>query len=508
MSVQPNTLIKVYTDLALDKSYKNTLYFDNIANQNAFFHATKTPIATFQNNSYQRVNKNTIRVNAVADSLYNACYLAFQNSSYGQKWFYAFVEKVEYVSDTCCEITYSIDSIQSYLLQCDIKQAYVVREHSLTDKVGDNLTSEQVDIGNIICSDIESDTFNINTALLFCTSERSNVNPLGKWHDAGEFQGCVCPCNVVEYTLPNDIDKLQGDLHTFVAQKEIQNVQSIIMIPGEFATFGSGVFLSGDISKQRPNDFDGYKPKNNKLLTYPFNYLDVDSLTSIAHYRYEYFENGVKFQKIACVVSPNAQIALVPVGYNGSGTGLYNYNERITLQNFPQMPYTVDGYANWLAQNSTTQYISAISSAVTTGFGIVTGNPVAIVGGAIGLTNTLNSSITAQATPDQVRGLNSGNIDLASRSMGFYFKKMQVTKEYAKQIDDYFTCYGYATHKIKKPNISSRPHWNFVKTQNANIVGACPVENLSEICKAFDSGVTFWKKASEIGNYDLDNSPS
>ena len=119
----------------------------------------------------------------------------------------------------------------------------------------------------------------------------------------------------------------------------------------------------------------------------------------------------------------------MPVGYNGSGTGLYNYNERLTVQNFPQMPYTVDGYANWLAQNSTTQYISAISSAVTTGFGMVTGNPVAIVGGAIGLTNTLNSSITAQATPDQVRGLNSGNIDLASRSMGFYFKKMQVTKE-------------------------------------------------------------------------------
>lgn len=508
MSVQPNTIIKVYTDLALDKSYKNTLYFANVADQNSFFHGTKTPIETFQNTSYQRVNKNTIRVNAVADRLYNACYIAFQNSSYGQKWFYAFVEKVEYVSDTCCEITYSIDSIQSYLLQCDIKQSYVVREHSLTDKVGDNLTSEQVDIGNIICSDIESDTFNINTALLFCTSERSNVNPLGKWHDAGEFQGCVCACNVIEYTLPNDIDKLQGDLHTFVAQKEIQNVQSIIMIPGEFTSFGSGVFLSDVISKKRPNDFKGYKPKNNKLLTYPFNYLDVDSLSSIAHYRYEYFSDGVKFQKLACVVSPNAQIALVPTGYNGSGTGLYNYNERLTLQNFPQMPYTVDGYANWLAQNSTTQYISAISSAVTTGFGIVTGNPVAIVGGAIGLTNTLNSSITAQATPDQVRGLNSGNIDLASRSMGFYFKKMQVTNEYAKQIDDYFTCYGYATNRIKKPNISSRPHWNFIKTQNANVVGACPVENLAEICKAFDTGITFWKKANEIGNYNLDNSPA
>ena len=85
---------------------------------------------------------------------------------------------------------------------------------------------------------------------------------------------------------------------------------------------------------------------------------------------------------------------------------------------------------------------------------------------------------------------------------------MQVTKEYAKQIDDYFSCYGYATNRLKNPNISSRPHWNYIKTQNANVVGACPVENLAEICKAFNSGITFWKKASEIGNYDLDNSPA
>lgn len=352
MSVQPNTLIKVYTDLALDKSYKNTLYFDSVASQNAFFHATKTPIATFQNNSYQRVNKNTIRVNAVADSLYNACYIAFQNSSYGKKWFYAFVEKVEYVSDTCCEISYTIDSIQTYLLQCDIKQSFVEREHSVSDAIGENICSENLDLGNIVCVDIIENTFSVNTVLLFTTAPKATINPAGHFHKAGSYQGCVCACNIISYTLPEEINALITDLDVFVAQNESQNIQSIQYVPTSYVTYGSGVFLSPEYTKEMPLNFDGYVPKNKKLLTYPFNYLDVDSLNGIAHYRYEYFkDNKPTFQELACVVTPNPQLALVPVAYNGSGTGLYNYNERLTIQNFPQMPYAIDGYSQWLAQN-------------------------------------------------------------------------------------------------------------------------------------------------------------
>lgn len=504
MSVQPNTIIKVYTDLALDKSYKNTLYFGSVADQNSFFHGSKTPIATFQNNSYQRVNKKTIRVNSVADRLYNACYIAFQNSSYGQKWFYAFVEKVEYVSDTCCEISYTIDSIQTYLLQCDIKQCFVEREHSVTDEIGENICSENLDLGNIVCVDITENTFSVNTVLLFTTTPKATINPAGHFHKAGSYQGCVCACNIISYTLPEEMSNLISDLDVFVAQNESQNIQSIQYVPTSYVSYGSGVFLSPEFTKEMPLNFDGYVPKNKKLLTYPFNYLDVDSLNGIAHYRYEYFkDNKPTFIELACVVTPNPQLALVPVAYNGSGTGLYNYNERITIQNFPQMPYAIDGYSQWLAQNQGSIAISAISA----GIGIASGNPIAVAGGVATLANTLNNNIVAMGTPDQVKGLNSSNIDLAARRIGFYYKKMQVTKEYAKQIDDYFTCYGYATNRLKKPNVSSRPHWNYVKTQNANVVGACPVENLAEICKAFDTGITFWKKASEIGNYDLNNSP-
>ena len=66
--------------------------------------------------------------------------------------------------------------------------------------------------------------------------------------------------------------------------------------------------------------------------------------------------------------------------------------------------------------------------------------------------------------------------------------------------------YGYATHRVKIPNISARPHWNYVKTIDANIVGSVPVESMSKIRSIFDKGVTFWKNGDNVGNYNLDNS--
>ena len=42
-----------------------------------------------------------------------------------------------------------------------------------------------------------------------------------------------------------------------------------------------------------PNNLDGYTPKNNKLFTYPFCYLEVGDFSGRSEdYRFEYFENN------------------------------------------------------------------------------------------------------------------------------------------------------------------------------------------------------------------------
>lgn len=87
--------------------------------------------------------------------------------------------------------------------------------------------------------------------------------------------------------------------------------------------------------------------------------------------------------------------------------------------------------------------------------------------------------------------------------------KKHIREEYARIIDDYFTVYGYATNRVKVPNISVRPHWTYTKTIGSNVVSkTCSNNDVTLINTIFDNGITFWKNASEIGNYSFDNSPN
>ena len=122
------------------------------------------------------------------------------------------------------------------------------------------------------------------------------------------------------------------------------------------------------------------------------------------------------------------------------------------------------------------------------------------------MANTTNNIVLATNRPNQAKGTNSGTIDVATRSKDFYFRQMQVSSEYAKINDDYFDMFGYATHKVKIPNRSVRPQWNYVKTNGCVLKGNAPADDIRKICSIYDSGITFWKNPSEVGNYSLDNS--
>lgn len=133
--------------------------------------------------------------------------------------------------------------------------------------------------------------------------------------------------------------------------------------------------------------------------------------------------------------------------------------------------------------------------------------------GAIGMASNINNIILATNRPPQARGNSGGSVECAMRTKDFHFRQMQVAPEYAKIIDDFFDVYGYATQRVKVPNIcdttaSKRPHWNYVKTKDCTIVGSIPADDMKRICELYDNGITFWTNGAEVGNYSLDNSVS
>ena len=116
MQIQPNSIIKICKGVPFDNSYNDSMYFESKEQQYNYFNSKVKH--TMNKASYTRVNGGNVRFNLVADSLYDCNYLMFQNTSYGNKWFYAFITEVEYLNDGVTNVHFEIDVLQTWYFQC------------------------------------------------------------------------------------------------------------------------------------------------------------------------------------------------------------------------------------------------------------------------------------------------------------------------------------------------------------------------------------------------------
>lgn len=155
--IVPNTDVRIFIDAfgqgipPFDPNYENTIIFDSIAQQQSYFnkfaHVSLTP------QSYQRVNRRVIRVGLATPNdnsigrIYNANYMAFKNSSFENKWFYAFIDKTEYINNNTVDVYYHLDVIQTYMFEWELNQCLIEREHTVTDVFGEHTLPEGLETG-------------------------------------------------------------------------------------------------------------------------------------------------------------------------------------------------------------------------------------------------------------------------------------------------------------------------------------------------------------------------
>lgn len=497
MFIAPDSTLKVLQDIPINNTYKNTIYFANKSDQQAYF--SNMSKYTYINYSYLKEQKK-IRVGTKADNLYNCNYLMYQNTAYGSKWFYAFITKVEFINNTCSEISFEIDVMQTWLVDDDyfMKPSFVEREHSYTDNAGDNIVTETLDLGNIVCSNIVGTGKFDNYVAVIATAWLPTTATGG--YVTGLFSGLSYIAGEID--TPEGVQALLDLLTTMTEAKKVDSIVSIFVMPTAFYTSNSAPTVEVT-AIAKPTQIDGYTPRNKKLLTYPFSFLGVDCGDNSAIYRYEYFTDATcQFSMNGCV-APNPEIQLVPVDYNGTD---FNYIEKLVMSGFPQVGYAIDSFKAWLAQSASGQFISLVSAGGIAGAGIASGNVPLAVGGAVGLASSINNIVQSSTKPPQAKGSNGSSITVATRTKDFWFKRMHITSQYAKIIDDYFDVFGYATNRVKVPNIASRPHWNYVKTTDIGLVGSVPADDMAKLQSIYNSGVTFWKHGNEVGDYSLSNS--
>lgn len=260
----------------------------------------------------------------------------------------------------------------------------------------------------------------------------------------------------------------------------------------------------------RPSTVDGYTPKNNKLLTYPYIGLSVNCLSDNKTYRYEWFESGIKFNLKASLNSA-PEVACAPIDYNGIVYGFVgqddNATEQLVMSGFPQCAFTIDSYRAWVANKAQNFGWGMVGTVAGTIGSLVTGNLGGMISGSVSAFQQAHSAYLEATEGNKTKGTQGGNINASTKRMDFYFKNIGITENYARYIDDFFSRFGYSCRRIKIPNRNVRPHWTYTQTKECTIRGRVPVDDMNKICSIYDKGITFWNSGDEVGDYSLNNAP-
>lgn len=150
---QPTSTIMVCHGYPCDRDHENTLYFASKAAQWTYMRSLIK--YTFTAQSYQRYAKNTLRIAARADDLYDCNYLIFSNVALSASStpadsvpvFYCFIDSVEYINENTTEVKYTIDDLQTFWFNFSMGECYVEREHTETDELYEHLVPENITVG-------------------------------------------------------------------------------------------------------------------------------------------------------------------------------------------------------------------------------------------------------------------------------------------------------------------------------------------------------------------------
>lgn len=556
MQVFPDTVLRIHKGCPCDPDYEHTINIGNKEGQHAYF----TTITKYRLNdmSYQRPTNGRIRVPYNVNDLYDCNYISFQNTAFGNKWFYAFIDSVEYVNNTTSEINYTVDVLQTWMYDIDLTQCFVAREHSVTDVAGDNLVPESVDTGDLVSITGYKRVIPAGNIGIACAQTGKADGSVANGHFYGKT---YAQAQYYFFDIAN-VGALQDLLQEVGVLNNQNAVTSVFACPDNMVIEGTSTEGSPQSTtytldpRQSLTRSDGSGVRNQKLNTSPYTKLRLINCNGDSkELAYEYFGAwaGVEHNpriNVAKSYGRTLSLTAYPIGYKTFSSAA-DFSDLMTYQ-FPEITWATSNYSN-------RNLISMLSAGVgaLTG-GLQGGLPGAVIGGALGaiqgrMSGTVNASASgisdlpfpaigrreslggsrvsrgsevfgrgmkAQAealielgkTP--IRPLENstrmGNPhDMLNAGIyGFFYTQLAPLPQFIDRIDDYFSRYGYATNKIKVPNIDSRPHWNYVQTVGCKVNGSIPCNDERLICSIFDKGVTFWKNPAEVGNFSLDNSPA
>lgn len=582
--------------VGLTPKYDHTYRFDDIMEQERFF--LEKYWYQYPNMSYIRTSYNTVtlmvQIRSPQDNintgesetkraqiLYEVDYLMYtehrndKSQSHGGKgrWFYCFVTDIEYVNEGCYRIFAQIDFIQTYMIDYwnGMKQAFIIRQHSQHDNLYENVVPENIEIGD---------------EYQFEWLEWNNMNKVPEVLDDedGTFTGWVpvvaLPAKQFDETrtgvnrysrIPTGLqyiafDRMYGiDLSpenkTFspmgfgtwidnIDGKTEQNIITMFMYPkdlvptkqqGDMKAYTETVKLAG--MGYNPWDSIGYTPRNKKMYTYPYCFIEVvNGCGQAQEYKGEWVtERGVDtlYFDIYGTFGASPEFICRPRNYCSADRLPFDC---VTLSGVPQIGWSADNYKIYLAQNESSLKTNAVLNKFAVAESVM--NAVRGAGTAIGGSVMASNSVTdseyqqgmdmGSSGTGQIKSAISGlsavmqynakqqdmkNIARTSHlaqaptpqyalgRMGFMGYYARLAGTWVQRVDNFWDMFGYPVNNIGKPNPFRRKGWVYIQCVNVANTGDCPTVAKTEYSNVLAKGITFWNPNYVMGDYSQDNAP-
>ena len=563
MVIPPNNEV-ILLDVPLEIDNKNQLTFSTPNLQFQYFRFLEGA-RSYDKVTYVRKD-NYIVIDDCFDNLIHFNYVMYQNENFSNKWYYAFIVKIEWLSPNSTRVYIKTDVWQTYQFDIQYFSSFIDREHCAVsdDLPGANLVNEGLETGEFIENASTSiDGLNPNYVIAY------GRNPTDGGVDSGTFTYPVgCYVNGIPsglYYWVGHWPQLLNEIATINNKGFGDDIKAIFTVPSvailglgsyslatlenQNATVGSWIYSGLDSAGREftlnstPTTLNGYTPRNQKLRQYPYCYLGfTPSNGEQTIFRYEDFTNGTPSFKLISEMNPNPSPTFIPKNYKGS-TG-ENVSEAVKCSGYPNISWISDYFSGWMAQNSglvnfnlgrtEAEYELGVGQKAINYMSNSIGNAMGLVTGAGGGSNFIGESLNlaystwaGRKTTDmdienqmlqvekQKMLPNKSTIGTSAGIIGYgymnsdVFTRYTIKSQFAERIDMFFDMYGYKTNKLKIPNINNRPNWNYVRTIGCNILqksgSAVPQEDLQEIKSLFDNGITFWHNTNTFLDYSQNN---
>lgn len=544
----PNGVVDLISGINWHSDYADVRLFNSLTEQQAWFSAR--PKITFINCSYTRGSQQFVAVDENIENLWQYNYMRYQNETMGDKWFYAFIDRLEYRAPMTTYVYFTIDVFQSWMFDFTFLQSMVEREISPYSRGDKFFLPESLDYGTdyeVVASTLVDNvglTSTTNGSYVLIASTIDLSQSFGSYESPNVVSASGCRinnlpygCNFYKLTL----DNVPNFFSAFNKYPWISNgIVGMTIIP-EYMTRtvpersinmgGAGGVLIDELMSGsnviatetvwEGNIFTNFPSVSHpKLLMFPYSLIEISCQNGSSLIIKPQYVNATSLSIMRRnVLGMSPEIKYFLDGYTGEGQ-LYDYS--LSLRDFPQLPVLNTNYmlSEYQTNKLTTQgqlntignyFVSGLSGALMSL--VLPSSLVSLLSSLLGIGgNVMNSQYSidqmdamrdrAEAQSPTLQTQAGGtSFNYATGQMGVTIRWKMIAEEYRNVIGDYFKRFGVKVARLKTPNINQMTRFDYLKCADCKLSGNMPQDDEMIIIQACNSGVTFWHD-DNIGNYD------